>query len=277
MWLWRAVAHGGNAEEAPMIFEAEAGDLTKSCPVKEIVMQQQDVRSGQTRWQEYCIMQFLCTPEHETAQILSTIPSGKQGGVGWNPHQPPPPPTSRPDDRPPPPPPPNAPTAREPQRFRIDTPEGRSRTPNSRPTPTEPTRVQFSPESSRSRTSRGAHTPDSMRIPTQPCPAVELIRRHLSQIGPTDDRSRSRSSPASTQPYSHYNGSSPGSTLPYGTPEQEHEVTLPLRTPESTETYDTARSGAPSTSSSSLHEPPTKVQRRGSRTEDETRRMNRRW
>jgi hypothetical protein len=39
-----------------------------------------------------------------------------------------------------------------------------------------------------------------MRIPTQPCPAVELIRRHLSQIGNADGSSRSRSSPASTQP-----------------------------------------------------------------------------
>ena len=137
MWLWKAVVHGGNAEEAPMMFEAEPGDLAKSCPVKEIIMQQQDVRSGQTRWQEYCVMQFLCTPEQDTAQILSKVPEGRQGGLGWNPHSPPPPPSNRPDEPPPPPPLPQVPVAREPQRFRIDTPEVWSRTPRSRPTPTE--------------------------------------------------------------------------------------------------------------------------------------------
>jgi len=141
LWLWKSVVHGGNAEEAPMIFEAGPGDLAKPCPTKEIIMELSDVRSSHSRWQEYCVLQFLCIPEQETARILAEVPGSRQGGIGRNPHKPPPSPR-RPDGHPPsgPPPPPQAPAAQEPQRFRIDTPGTRSRTPQSAASPNEPIR-----------------------------------------------------------------------------------------------------------------------------------------
>jgi hypothetical protein len=271
MWIWHAVAHGGKAIEAPMVFEADPTELGKSCLVKQLIMEQSDVRSGKVRWQEYCVLQFLCIPEQEMIPVMTKIPETRGGGRGSGPF---PPNLPRPDQdsKPPsPPPPPDQPPAPMPSRQQVEVPSPRSRTPGSQRSRTEPTRIQITP-SSRSRSTPPTsyrRSPEERRNPLSPQPAVDLIRRHLLNHN-ADSPMTSRgtpSEPPSTVPFEDDRPSSAASTLRYDTPPGSHTPCLPMRdSPASSQSntesrYDTATSGRSSTGSSSIHEPPHKYQR----------------
>ena len=212
-----------------MMFTSEAEDINQACSMKKLVMEMDEVRRGNVRWQEYCCVQFLCVHDDDAIDIVKKHPDIMMGGVGrpTSSLPPLPPPTRQdqsPHDAPPGPPgPPPPPTA--PKRFRIDTPSSdRSRTPPSQNSREEPQRIAPiaprsaldtirrslwppmpaasppSPATTRSR-SGGYRTPDSGNSAQSTLPW-----RTPSQ---GSSRSRARSEPSTSQ------RSSPASTLPY--------------------------------------------------------------
>ena len=74
LWFWRSVSRGGSAHEAPLMYEADPGDLDRPCEVKRLIGETQDVRSRDCDWQEYGVIQFWCAPDEDIEEIVTRFP-----------------------------------------------------------------------------------------------------------------------------------------------------------------------------------------------------------
>ena len=104
------VTGGGEAEEVPIIFTAETGDLKRPISCKKLAQEVDVVASGEKHWQDVCFVQFLGVDDDEAQEVIDGNPQILTlGGAGYHrsrrrkPEDEPPP--TPPRGKPPPPPP----------------------------------------------------------------------------------------------------------------------------------------------------------------------------
>ncbi len=106
IWVWVSLAHGGNPEMAPYLYEPAPGALAHTVVLKELATQFPEVVDRSVHWQQICFVQFLCLTDDDVDGAIADFPDVRMlggGGIGRGPklvpmdvqppsHDPPPPP-----------------------------------------------------------------------------------------------------------------------------------------------------------------------------------------
>ena len=69
IWIWTC-----GSTETPDIFHSEDNNLNETICVKTLAKELEDVHRGQSKWQDCCIVQFLCVNQTEVTDIIQKFP-----------------------------------------------------------------------------------------------------------------------------------------------------------------------------------------------------------
>ena len=77
IWCWHSLSHGGDPNDAPLMFQSERDDIEMQRNLKGLISDLKDVRDRRSQWQEYCAIEFLSVSSDDAEDLMAKFPEVK--------------------------------------------------------------------------------------------------------------------------------------------------------------------------------------------------------